>query len=894
MSARRIPAAASLVVVLSFLTAVTTASAAGKKKVWPPSTPVAGAKLKPNEWVAIERHGAGRRSSGAVVYLPGEKSWVLMMGSVGAWNDRGPFCYDEQTFNLKDRLWKNRFPPGKPRKPAVGPIHGRRTLLTWSGPYTPKAYYQYALDADRGVVVVFARRATLEYDLAKRVWRDLKPRGHPTAGSHWQLKWGSLCYDAVNKEFLLFGGNNGGSEFNDTRTWIYSPAGNEWRRLKSESKLIAGLRGKAEALRTGGQRLYGACANRYFRTELPSESKVRLSEMAKKLGAGIDALAKELEGSGAGHEKTQCGWAATDLKSARALLARIGDAPSAEALKAGLAMKRALRHVEHSLLGEPPPRAHSPMVYDPATRKIVLFGGDRLDMLYADTWVYDCATRKWQERRPEFSPSPRAGHAFLHLPESKKLALVGGYRFDSQTGYQGAMYKQLPMQAWTYDVPGNKWHFVKQWPLPERRKKVPGAAPRYVGNKGGGFTLAVGEGDVLLFAGGTTYACKLDVSKPQSPSEANGRNAGAGAVKPGTVEWRVGPYDPDWYLAGVAPSESAFQAKLKAVPANTWTVVTGKGVRLPRQNRDYGTAVYDPDREAILWWSGGHSCHCGSDIPIFSMKTGRYHQKYAPAFPLDGTNKSGGQFSNGTFLGQPWLPAHTYHAYAYDPVSKKMICCGGSICFVFDPDDGTWIRKGLPSGKDPRRGMNRDNTLTLTLCSTPTGPYAWTRYATLFMYDGKKEVWSEVAVGGEKLAGTRCMASGMCYDSKRNRLIMTHSGFKGGLMAVDLKTMTARRLKPKGMARATGHFLREVVYDASRDVVVVATKGKRGVKGPPTWPVYDCAKNAWVGVKVGGPNPTSVSLGLMYDPKRKLVVGVDANSRVYVMKLDMTRGKVLE
>ncbi|MHC4913993.1 MAG: Kelch repeat-containing protein [Planctomycetota bacterium] len=879
-------------VVVCCATLTASVALAGRpKKEWPPSTPIPGAELKTNEWVAVEKHGAGRRSAAAAVYLPGEKSWVLMLGVQGAWNDRGPWPYEEQTFSLKDRLWKNRFPPGKGWEPEVGSCKGlpkvRYGQLKDGRVGLSEARFlafgQYALDTDSSLVYAFTNRMFIVYDPAKRAWRDLEAKGHPSTGSRFSLKWGSLCYDAHNKEMVLFGGNNGGSEFNDTRTWIYSPAKNEWRRRECASPLMKELHGKVAALRAEGVGLYGACTNRYFHTELPAETKASLGGLAKKLGSSVEALAGELEGKGAGHEKTQCGWAAADLKRAKELLAKIGDTPSPESLKAGLAAKRLLRRAEHGLLGEPPPRAHSPMVYDPATKKIVLFGGDRLDMLHGDTWVYDCATRKWEERRPELSPSPRAGHAFLYLPESKKLALVGGYRFDAQTGYWGPLYRQLPVQAWTYDVGGNKWSFIKEWSLGDRRKKIPGEAPSYMRSKGVGFTLSVGEGDVLLFPGSTTWACRLDVSKPDASGAAE-RGA-----KPGAVEWRTGPYDPNWYLTGEAPTETAFQAKLKSVSANQWTIVTGKGTLLPRQNRDWGTAVYDPDRQAIYRWSGGHSAHCGSDIPVFSMETGRYHQKYAPSFPLDGIGSCGSQPSRSTFLGRPWISAHTYHSYAYDPVSKKMICCGhNSFSFVFDPAGSSWTFKKQPAG------MDRDNFYTLTLCSTPTGPYAWTRFGTLFKYDGKSDSWSEVKTSGEKLTGTKCDNAGMCYDSKRDRLIMTHASFNGALVAVDLKTMTAKRLSPKGMAKATGHFLRETCYDASRDVVVVATRGKRKYTGPMTWPVYDCAKNAWVAVEVSGPNCSGCSMGLMYDPVRENVVAVDTNSRVYILKLDMAKGKPLE
>ena len=57
---------------------------------------------------------------------------------------------------------------------------------------------------------------------------------------------------------------------------------------------------------------------------------------------------------------------------------------------------------------QPPPRANSRLAYDPAAKKIVLFGGDQLDQLLADTWAFDVTTQKWEEKKPASSPSPRA------------------------------------------------------------------------------------------------------------------------------------------------------------------------------------------------------------------------------------------------------------------------------------------------------------------------------------------------------------------------------------------------------------------------------------------------------------------------------------------------------
>src|SRR5204862_3235662 len=83
---------------------------------------------------------------------------------------------------------------------------------------------------------------------------------------------------------------------------------------------------------------------------------------------------------------------------------------------------------------QPPARANSRLAYDPVAKKVVLFGGDRLDELVADTWTLDVAAKKWEEKKPARGPAPRAGHALLWLPKAKKLLLLGGYGYTSATG----------------------------------------------------------------------------------------------------------------------------------------------------------------------------------------------------------------------------------------------------------------------------------------------------------------------------------------------------------------------------------------------------------------------------------------------------------------------------
>jgi hypothetical protein len=115
-----------------------------------------------------------------------------------------------------------------------------------------------------------------------------------------------------------------------------------------------------------------------------------------------------------------------------------------------------------ALKTEPPPRALSPMVFDPATKKVLLFGGDSLDRVRADTWLYDCATRTWEERKPAVGPSPRFGHALLRLPKSDKIVLIGGKGYRTSNDYYAMLYRALPVEIWTYDVAKNEWALVQR------------------------------------------------------------------------------------------------------------------------------------------------------------------------------------------------------------------------------------------------------------------------------------------------------------------------------------------------------------------------------------------------------------------------------------------------
>lgn len=86
---------------------------------------------------------------------------------------------------------------------------------------------------------------------------------------------------------------------------------------------------------------------------------------------------------------------------------------------------------------------------------------------------------------------------------------------------------------------------------------------------------------------------------------------------------------------------------------------------------------------------------------------------------------------------------------------------------------------------------------------------------------------------------------------------------------------------------------RETIYLPELDAVLLGARVT--LDGKPFWALYDCGKNAWYGVELPGADPIGKgtqgnsfnnSMGLMYDPNRKLVWAVGQNSHVHVLRLE--------
>lgn len=484
-------------------------------------------------------------------------------------------------------------------------------------------------------------------------------------------------------------------------------------------------------------------------------------------------------------------------------------------------------HVEQAaeaIRPEPPPRALSPIVYEPVSKRFVVFGGDHCDYLLNDLWVFDPQTKRWEQRHPKQAPPPRANHQLTATGDGT-ITVTGGYTYSSSTGYVSGQYVDLGDGPWTYDLAKNQW---------------------------------TGEGK-LVAADQRVY--------------------------------RTGPFHPKFYYP--QPPDPAAHAKwLADLPVNTWTKLNPP--HLPRLNRDWGSAVIDPDRDLILRFSGGHSAHGGTDVLQYHLATNRWELCFPVEFPL-GQLYSNTSYPRGfNFNLRPWVTGHTYQNYGYDTVTQRMLFTGEPThYFTYDPTLGDWTGRAAK----PKGMVYNSCFYTLTLTTTPKGMICWTKDGNLFRFEQGE--WQALETSGDKLAGAVVDNSTIVHDTKRDRLLAVtkpygKAPFGGSVYAVDLKTLRVTRMEPAGRERASViPYLCQLRYDPQHDLLLVG--GTYQEDGQRRTPAYDCASDRWVSMALVGDDPSgekgrNVSLGLMYDAKRKLFWAVDTNSQVYVLRIDPAQG----
>lgn len=526
---------------------------------------------------------------------------------------------------------------------------------------------------------------------------------------------------------------------------------------------------------------------------------------------------------------------------------------------------------------QPPPRANSRLAYDATTKRVVLFGGDQLDQLTADTWTFDVVADRWEEQKPVQGPSPRAGHALLSIGNGK-LLLLGGYGYSSTTEYVASLYRRLPLEAWIYETTANRWSLIKRWETKE--------SPASPANSS--LNAALADDSVYVLADGL-WQCRFGTEASVEETQKFG-------VASGTIERRSGSYDPQWYRDVPPPEPEKVAAELRDLPVNRWVVRPTP--KRPGMNMDWGSAVFAPDADQIIRFSGGHSAYSGTAPQVYDVKTDRYSIPFVPELPIEFIYSNDQVHGEWSFGGNPWMTGHTYKSTGYDPLSKRFVFAPHDFTYFFDSRTGRWTRS-------PQRNPYRADFYSLTLCATPNGAIAWGDKrdgggAALWRLD-EQRVWQPLPLKGTLPQKTADM-HGMSFDSKRNRLLF-FSGVdknKGDVATYDFATGEARWLGAQGKQFAAVPS-RETIYIPDADVVMLGARAM--VSEKLHWLIYDCQSNSWRGIELPGDDPIGKgtagkafnnSMGLMFDPQRKLVWAVGQYSHVHVLRMDSSAARALE
>jgi hypothetical protein len=473
-----------------------------------------------------------------------------------------------------------------------------------------------------------------------------------------------------------------------------------------------------------------------------------------------------------------------------------------------------------SLESEPPLRCNAPIVHDPVTRSMVLFGGYDQAAALNDTWVFDCKEDRWEQRTPEVAPPPMFAPATAVVPGGGRVLVCG---FDARkVRWHHQRSTSAVKETWVYDIARNVWKPVHAGlNLPGYRWLTATGSERH--------------GVVYLVAFGPerrTYAFRYDPNAAVSEAA-----AGLEGALPGTVAWKY-PEQKESLEEAPEPDTGKHAEFLKSLEPNTFVDAAPPGLLI---SKTWSTAVIDTHRSEVLYLGGGHSGYSGNDVARYSVAENRWSLDFPPRFPpfLESTNAGIYAWSYGMMP----FSQHTYLWYCYDPASRTMLYLarpalsdGAEVQLGDDPDETfvynaekhgylSWVYD--PATKSMRRpslGRPFANPWHLCVVGTPRGVYAACNNK---LYHGKVQAssgrvdWSLVDPDfpePREEIRYHYEFQPLLHDTKRERLVQ----LKGDKSRVDV---FARSLEDEGrwqQLETTGRASigREAVYLPRHDAIL--------------------------------------------------------------------------
>lgn len=732
------------------------------------------------------------------------------------------------------------------------------------------------------------------YDPKTRSWQnlgfkvELYGKQYPGGPPVW---WGAMAHDPINDELVFLSGA-GARNFDDFESTGFVGGSFGTMTLSFKDKLWRRLRPGSPAFKQGRALLRdtwwneGKVVEKAWRAELKrawdDKAHAKLSAEAANIQADVLNQARQWSGQLADlaekiknpSEKRRLTLAAErvaaaleQMKKAHTLLT---DGDSYNGYLAAFNTVQDLRAIyRYKALAEPPPRINSRMVYDPANKCIVVFGGNHGDGRMNDTWIYDCVTRTWRESESAVRPPARQQHFIFHDPASGKI-LMGG-------GNEGA-WTHILRDLWAYDVKADTWQPLKM-NVPKTR-----GPDRFMSAYDPSADLLLVSRTFYRSGKTATYAIRPDATRTVEAKSA--------------PAW-TGPQPKPF----PTPDDPAALEKLKNLPANKW-VESGSPDRAPR--KDWGNIGYDPSSGFALLFGGGHSTYQGDDVTVYLPGANRWIRSHAPnnaAILPQYKNAMGGGLPGHTFQGGTW----THHQRnSYDGAAGKvfhthMFALTGPNYVYGPPEVVAWTTKvstRWPQWKNGCWEYDLDRRMWRTLFP----PHLHDR-GNVFPMDGR-------VVGLLKGNGHRTYdpLTGKVTEHKARRELPNRHGEgrhyayipdKNALFLVsnspdrpaqtwlyDLKTGEVKDLAPKKSPPAAKR-VENVLYMPDQGCVWARIQCGKG-----QW-LYSFEKNTWVEAPFNKPTARNAFAGPygkeVYSAKYKIFIECGNGTPTYLLRPDMSQ-----
>jgi hypothetical protein len=672
--------------------------------------------------------------------------------------------------------------------------------------------------------------------------RPYRLRGIYKRGS--QIQWGTECR-APQGRGLAFGGQDTNSDDGRPHTRILKDGA--WTAIHSELRKANPLQkfyARAWKLRCEVKDIRARARFIYFKGRPAADEaafiKKEIAPRLLKAGQQLDALVAELgQAETEKYGKGQAAFATKHLATAKPLISALGASVSADRIKALHRAQISIALAAEALDAEPPARTVSPIVYDARSKLYVLFGGDHLDYLTCDTWVFDPAKKKWFQRHPAAAPAPRGNHKLLASGDGQ-VKLSAGYRYSSSTDYCGGQYTDIGDGQFTYDIEKNVWTGGGKLALPTSREYRTGKFHPDFYLQGAKPSAAAWESKLKNLPSNEWIAC----NPPYRPRL--------------NRDWGTARIDPDRDMilrwSGGHSAHGGSDVPHYHFGTNRWEMPIP--VEFPLDCLYSNTTYPNGYNLNKRPWITGHTYNNYAYDPPSRMmvKAGRprHHYVYDPDV---GDWVTRGKKPRGMCY------RSCFYTLSLTATPQGAFCWGANgQVHLFDHKANLWKPLKLSGDKLPGAAVDnstlvydskRGRVLIVRKSYGRKNPFNGQVYAV----DPKTGAVKALAPVNMAAASQIAGLDRGCYDAANDLFLVAT------------------------VLRAGGEVSRTPAYDCA---------GNR-------WVSLDLKyKTRKRGKRVYRNFPHGHSAGVMYDPKRKLIWGTDTNSQVYVLKLDAKKADIKE